>query len=264
MNYQKIYNNIVLKRQLHSFSGYGENHHIIPKSMGGKNTKSNMVRLTAREHFIAHWLLKKIHNNKEMIFAFFAMTKMGNKTQKRYNSKSFQYARQAMALHLSETRSGEGHPMFGLKGDKSPNYGSKRSEKTKMALSASAKNRTSKNGRSRKVLRVETGTIYESITEAKKENKGNISYAARKGGTANGYHFKYVNKDGTYASVKCALLGYPSGSKSHNSTKVVNKATGKTYDTIRLAAKSIGVTAPAVSWCIKNNKPCKGVWFEKI
>jgi hypothetical protein len=38
---------------------YVEQHHIIPKSMGGNNSKSNLVNLTAREHFICHWLLTK-------------------------------------------------------------------------------------------------------------------------------------------------------------------------------------------------------------
>ena len=32
--------------------GYYEKHHIQPKSLGGSNKKENLVRLTAREHFI--------------------------------------------------------------------------------------------------------------------------------------------------------------------------------------------------------------------
>jgi hypothetical protein len=30
---------------------YVEKHHIIPKSLGGSNDKSNLVKLTAKEHF---------------------------------------------------------------------------------------------------------------------------------------------------------------------------------------------------------------------
>lgn len=40
--------------------GYSETHHIIPKAMGGPNSKSNLVRLTARQHFVAHSLLRKM------------------------------------------------------------------------------------------------------------------------------------------------------------------------------------------------------------
>lgn len=44
------------------FSGdeYAETHHIIPKAMGGSNSKSNLVRLTAKQHFVAHHILTKM------------------------------------------------------------------------------------------------------------------------------------------------------------------------------------------------------------
>jgi hypothetical protein len=38
---------------------YTENHHIHPVSMGGKDVPENRVRLSARQHFVAHWLLTK-------------------------------------------------------------------------------------------------------------------------------------------------------------------------------------------------------------
>jgi len=37
-----------------------ERHHIIPRSMGGDNTKDNLVDLTPREHFVCHYILTKI------------------------------------------------------------------------------------------------------------------------------------------------------------------------------------------------------------
>lgn len=39
---------------------YYEEHHIIPKSLGGSNKKENLVLLLPREHFICHWLLTKM------------------------------------------------------------------------------------------------------------------------------------------------------------------------------------------------------------
>lgn len=63
MNYQKIYNDLISKRQSDPACeyGYSEHHHIIPKCMGGTDDKSNIVSLTPREHFIAHWLLCLIY-----------------------------------------------------------------------------------------------------------------------------------------------------------------------------------------------------------
>ena len=73
--YSKWYNNLIHKAQLRgSIQGYKETHHIIPRSFGGDNIKSNLVQLTAREHYIAHALLWKmkfegIYGSK-MAFAF--------------------------------------------------------------------------------------------------------------------------------------------------------------------------------------------------
>lgn len=39
---------------------YIEKHHIIPRSLGGNNNTENLVKLTAREHFVCHLLLTKM------------------------------------------------------------------------------------------------------------------------------------------------------------------------------------------------------------
>lgn len=58
MNYKKIYNQIIKKAQEREYiEGYSEIHHIVPRSEGGSNSPENLVVLTAREHFICHWLL---------------------------------------------------------------------------------------------------------------------------------------------------------------------------------------------------------------
>lgn len=64
--YTKWYNQIIQNRQCNLLNNdiYGELHHIIPKSLGGSNLKSNLVKLTAREHFIVHLLLiRMVHDN---------------------------------------------------------------------------------------------------------------------------------------------------------------------------------------------------------
>jgi hypothetical protein len=77
--YKNIYESIIYKAQnrMKKEGIYYENHHIIPSSLGGTNNKENIVALTAREHFICHYLLTKITINPEhkskMIWAFFMM-----------------------------------------------------------------------------------------------------------------------------------------------------------------------------------------------
>jgi len=66
MNYKKIYFQIIRNRINNPLSSeqYGEFHHIKPKSFGGMDDKKNLVRLSAREHFIVHFLLYKHYKNR--------------------------------------------------------------------------------------------------------------------------------------------------------------------------------------------------------
>ena len=66
MNYQIIYDNLINQAKNRLVDGYTEKHHILPKSMGGSNQAFNIVKLTAREHFLAHWLLFKIYKTPSM------------------------------------------------------------------------------------------------------------------------------------------------------------------------------------------------------
>jgi hypothetical protein len=63
MNHCKIYISIIENRKNNPLplDEYGEKHHIVPRSLGGNNSKENLVRLTAREHFICHALLAEMY-----------------------------------------------------------------------------------------------------------------------------------------------------------------------------------------------------------
>ena len=93
--YTKWYNNIIAKSsQRVNLSGYFEKHHIIPKSLGGSNDKSNLVYLTAKEHFVCHMLLPKMTEGTEkskMVRAAWMIATMGNKYQTRIKIKSKKY-----------------------------------------------------------------------------------------------------------------------------------------------------------------------------
>lgn len=107
MDYKKVHDSIIARALAReSVDGYTEKHHIIPKSLGGGNDKSNLVTLTAREHYIVHWLLFKIHRNQEMAFAWHRMTH-GKKSVKRYVSHTFPYARKARVAYVSAMLKGK-------------------------------------------------------------------------------------------------------------------------------------------------------------
>ena len=85
--YTTWYNNIIQQAKTRQLTGYKERHHIIPKSLGGNNLKENLVNLTAREHFVCHWLLTKMvcsPHKEKMIYAAWTMANLENQNQQRY------------------------------------------------------------------------------------------------------------------------------------------------------------------------------------
>lgn len=99
MDYKIIYDNfmndrlnkkperLVLKKK----GEYFEGHHIVPKSKGGlgnsnrPKNNTNIVLLTAREHFLTHWLLWRIYRDRQTALAFHKMMSI-NKNQNRIKS----------------------------------------------------------------------------------------------------------------------------------------------------------------------------------
>lgn len=109
MNYQKIYDRIIenAKKQKRSKNlNYYENHHIIPRALEGPNNKENTVFLTAREHFVCHWLLYKLTsgvNKSKMAHAWFSMCRSSDgQKRKKISSKKYEYAKRAHATAVSK------------------------------------------------------------------------------------------------------------------------------------------------------------------
>lgn len=92
---------------------YTEKHHIIPRSMGGLDTKENLVVLTAREHYIAHLLLTKCVTKEfygKMSSAYVMMATTKDKNQKRIfniNSKLFEVRKVESINHKKEFKHSE-------------------------------------------------------------------------------------------------------------------------------------------------------------
>lgn len=155
MNYEKnYYDYIKYVKSLTRIKGdgnYYELHHIKLKSLGGTDEKENLVLLTAREHFLAHYLLAKFNPCNQTIFAF-AMMRKGLKNGKRYyNSRLYEFVRKELGIrtriqnsgikrseefkrNLSLKNRGSNHYNYGKKGKETTGYGHTISEDGKEAI----------------------------------------------------------------------------------------------------------------------------------
>ena len=92
---------------------YTERHHIIPKSMKGSNEKDNLVRVTPREHYIAHLMLWKSFRNRQTTYAFNCM----NTATKTKKGKVVRYSNgrvyEKFLIAAREKMTGKNSPMFG-------------------------------------------------------------------------------------------------------------------------------------------------------
>ena len=85
MNYKKIYDALMERAEGREITGYHEMHHKQPRCMGGSDSKDNLVKLTAREHFTAHLLLVKIFpKERKLIYAANMMSVGNGRSNRRY------------------------------------------------------------------------------------------------------------------------------------------------------------------------------------
>ena len=97
MNYIKHYELLIYRAKNREIvEGYTENHHIIPTCLNGPNTSENKVKLTAREHFIAHAVLAKIYkgtsHGHKLISAFRYMS-VDSHSGQRNNNRDYSWMR---------------------------------------------------------------------------------------------------------------------------------------------------------------------------
>jgi len=111
MNYIRIYENIInhaenQNRVKVKNDKIYENHHIIPKSIGGSNNKGNLVLLTPKEHYICHRLLVEIYKKTpfsvKMYYAMWCMIN-GSGNQTRYSPSSRIYEKLRNEIIVSKS-----------------------------------------------------------------------------------------------------------------------------------------------------------------
>lgn len=95
MNYKLLYQNFIeqARKRTKVPGNYIERHHILPKSCGGTDDSSNIVKLTPREHAFVHLLLVKIYPNHYGLLNAVLIMSAGNSNQGR-TSKQISWIRE--------------------------------------------------------------------------------------------------------------------------------------------------------------------------
>jgi hypothetical protein len=112
--YTRWYNNIIANAQARVLPSniYSEKHHIVPKSLGGNDSKLNLVKLTAKEHYICHLLLPKMTENaakRSMCHALWKIVNQQRDYQHRYKvtARMYEIIKQTNAIALSLSNTGK-------------------------------------------------------------------------------------------------------------------------------------------------------------
>lgn len=127
--YSQCYYNIInrAKSRILGSLVYKESHHIIPRSLGGNNSKSNLVALTAREHFVCHLLLPKMTTGTDHIKMLHAAWRMCCKSNRGNNTRDYKITSsiyQSLKIKRSDylkTLVGPLNPNFGNKTGRTSN-----------------------------------------------------------------------------------------------------------------------------------------------
>lgn len=180
MNWKKIHDQIIKRAQSRTLEGYSELHHILPKCLGGSDDESNLVRLTAREHFIIHKILVILNPNEDKLhYAVWSMTNRTNGDcirNYRIGSREYERLRNNFALRVSES----------MKGESNPNYNRKFTKAERQKMSESQKKRYEDPNE-----RLRANPFY-GVTEKRRAELSEIWSNAAKG-SKNG-RFKYDKK----------------------------------------------------------------------
>ena len=110
MNYKKNYNDYInyvksLDRRKDG-NVYYEKHHVCPRCLGGNDDSGNLVLLTVREHFLAHYLLMKIYKDDkefyQLVKAFTCMTRINASHLRYVNSKLYDCGKKLWSSYMKD------------------------------------------------------------------------------------------------------------------------------------------------------------------
>lgn len=228
---------------------YVEKHHIIPRSLDGGNSKENLVKLTAREHFVCHLLLTKMVTGPARFKMLSAVTRFqqSKKYQKRIlTSWEYQKVRECAIL----ARAGQRHTEESCRKIKERNS-SKEGANNPMYGKFGADNHHSKHywavdpsGNEYDFIGLTQFCKLHNLYSSSATTVAQGKHAAHKG-----WKFGYVDKNGNKINPN----------HKPKNTAGSNNGNSKTYKFIDPSNQTYLVTGQLITFCKNNNLGLKSV-----
>lgn len=257
----------------------GHDHHIVPVSWNGPDDKNNIVRLTFKEHVIAHHLLYYT-NDCNMIIAFYSMCNIAHKSEIKYNLTANQYQiLQEKAYYVKSENS--------KRNMSNPQIRKKISNSLKGRFTGEASQHK------RAVINTDTNEVFATARLADQKygfKQGSVSSGLHGKYDVGGYHFEYYDMflaNGSIPTpfdkkVSARFKGKKHSEQSkqkisetlkaqnrvpHNKKKIQNITTGEIYESMCDVAEKLGIhkttLASAFYKARKQGKDtCKTAGFE--
>lgn len=178
-------------KKLKDHGMYFNIHHVVPKSLGGSNDPSNLVKLTHREHFLAHRYLYYMYKDssdsiakRNMTYGWLLLSNHG-----KHNEGEYAELKKEVSIMMSK-KVGNKNPMFGIPLSKErkdnlrkANLGKRHSKDSKCEIGKSSQERWDDGSmdKRRKLTKDEEDIRRDKISKSQlgvgftKEHKQNIS-----------------------------------------------------------------------------------------
>jgi hypothetical protein len=187
MDYDIIHDQIIERARVRISEGYAEEHHVIPRCVGGTDEPNNLVLLTPEEHYVVHQLLVKMRRYKEhpnynkLIFAANMMCVDSTTTARRGNRR-YGWLKRRLSETIRETMTGRKQSAEQIEKRMAHVRGRKLSEETKRKISESkkAKKRAEFSETWKENMRIAQSKVSKKGIQHTPETRAKMS-AAKKG-----------------------------------------------------------------------------------
>lgn len=248
-----INSRIQLNKSRNISKDQGHDHHIFPVSWGGSNDDCNIVRLTFKEHVIAHHILYYT-NDPSMIAAFYSMCNIARQSDIRYNLTANQYQ------ELQEK-------MYPIKCANSKKNMSNPEIRQKISKKLKGRFVGENSQHKRAVINTDTNEVFATARLADQKygfKQGSVSSGLHGKYDVGGYHFEYYDvflANGSVPTpfdkkISSRFKGKKHSEESkqkisetlkaqnrvpHNKKKIQNITTGEIYESMCDVAEKLGI-----------------------